>query len=161
MENYKPVIVLSIVGYVCVLALRYLEGIIVSLTKIVGMILNVNPKVYVFLNIIPEILILILWIFIMFKFLKGFSWNEAFIDIIPKKFGVRLGLTVLVLFLILLVVRYIENDWWVNKTNYYNLDQDLLMIDSYILSGLNLLEIIIIVTGFIKLINKKSIASNP
>ena len=160
MTKYKQIISLPIIGYVCVLAIRYTEGILTSLTKIFGMISNVNPKVYVFLDIVPEILIIILWILIIFKFLKGFTWNESFNENIPKKYGIRFGLTVLGLFLILLVVRYIENDLWANKTDYYNLDKDLLIIKTYILSGLNLLEVVIIVIGFIKLINKKSTAAN-
>lgn len=160
MTNYKSIIALSIVGYVCVLAIRYLEGILTSLTKILGMISNINPKVYVFIDIIPEILIIVLWIIILFKFLQGFTWNESINNNIPKKFGIRFGIIVLILFLVLLVVRYIENDLCANKTNYYNLDQNLLIIKTYIISGLNLLEVLIIIIGFIKLINKKITAAN-
>ena len=160
MTNYKQLIALSIIGYVCVLAIRYIKGILSSLTKIFGMIFSVNPKVYVFLDVIPEILIIILWILIVFKFLQGFTWNESLNDNIPRKFGIRFGITVLVLFLILLGVRHFENELWAIKTDYYPFDKDLLIIKTYVLSSLNLLEVAIIVIGFIKLINKKSIATN-
>ena len=113
-----------------------------------------------FFWILSGYFIIILWILRIFKFLKGFTWNESFNENISKKYGIRFGLTVLGLFLILLVVRYIENDLWANKTDYYNLNKDLLIIKTYILSGLNLLEVVIIVIGFIKLINKKSTAAN-
>ena len=156
MTNYKPIIALSIVGYVCVLAIRYIEGILTSLAKIFGMISNVNPKVYIFLDIIPAILIIILWILIIFKFLQGFSLNDTFKVNISKKFGIRFGITVFVLFLILLGVRYIEAEFLANKTNYNNLNHNLLIIKTYILASLNLLEVVIIVIGFIKLINKKA-----
>lgn len=155
MTKYKQIIALSIVGYVCVLAIRYAEGILTSLTNIIGMITNVNPKIYVFLDIVPEILIITFWVLVIFKFLKGFKWDEHFNDTNLKKFGMRLGITVLVLFLILLGARYFENELYGNKTDYYGLDKDLMLINYFVLNGLNLIEVVIVVIGFIKLINRK------
>lgn len=156
MSKFKHVIAFSIVGYVCVLGIKYAERILISLAKILGMLASVSPKTLIVMEIIPELLIASLWAVILFKYLKNFNWNESFNAEICKKAGIRLGITVLVLFIVMMVLTYFENELWLSKRGDYFFETEFVKNKIYIISAINFVEIVIIVFGFIKLINKKA-----
>lgn len=155
MTNSKQLLVLAILGYVCYLAFDYVESILASIFKIIGLILNVDSSVYVFLDVIPRVLIILLWILIIFKYLKRFSWNETLSNNIPKKIGIKVVIILVSLFIINSGIRFTENSLWSGKTNYTQVSHDLFLIKSYIQVGLNFIEFLWILGGLIKLMNIK------
>jgi hypothetical protein len=151
--NYKLLIAQAIIGYVFVLALNYVVGILKSFFNILGMLLKVNPKIYFFLDLIPEFLILVFWILLIFVFLKGFQWSEVLSNEITRKLAIKFGFTAIILFLLLFGLRFLESKIWVNNTE-LGLDHNLILLKGNIFSLLNFLEVIIIVIGFVRIIKK-------
>lgn len=155
MTNFKQLLVFAILGYVCYLALNYIESILGSLFKIIGLILNVDSNVYVFLDVIPRFLIILLWILIIFKYLKSFSWNETLGNNIPKNVGIKVVIILVSLFILNAGIRFTENTLWPGKSNYNEISHDIFMIKSYVQVGLNFIEFLLIIGAVIKLINIK------
>jgi uncharacterized membrane protein len=151
----KQIIVLSVVGYILVLLLRYTEGVLTSLLKILGMILHLNPDIFEFIEIIPQLLIIVLWIILLFNLTKGFAWEDIVDLSIIKRFGKGLGIFTICLFIALIGLRFLEAHLWTKYLENYIPDHELMKIKSMTLQSLNLIETIIIAIGFIRIIKKK------
>jgi hypothetical protein len=151
--NSKLLIAQAIIGYVFVLVLNYVEGILKSGINILGMLLNLNSKIYFFLDLIPEFLIIVFWIFLIFVFLKGFRLSEVLSNGISKKLAIRFGFTAIILFLLLLGLRFFEDKLWVNNAN-NDIEHNLVSLKAYIITLLNFLEAVIITIGFVKIIKE-------
>ncbi len=150
--NYKLLIAQVIIGYVFVLVLNYAVGILKSFFNILGMLLKVNPKIYVFLDLVPEVLVLVFWILLIFVFLKGFRWSEVLSNEITKKLATKLGFTAIILFLLFLGFKFLEDKLWYKSE--LGLDHSIILLKGNIFSLLNFLEIIIIVIGFVRIVKE-------
>ncbi|NVO04362.1 MAG: hypothetical protein HXX09_16835, partial [Bacteroidetes bacterium] len=89
----KSLIALAVLGYVFMLIIRYLEGIILSLLKIIGLVLNVNRTVFEFIDIIPQLLTIAFWLILIFIYLKKISWKIDLSNEFPKYFVVIIGVS--------------------------------------------------------------------
>jgi hypothetical protein len=153
--NLKSLIALAVIGYVCVLLINYVEGIITSIIKILGLAFNISPNIYFYLEIIPSVLIIIFWIILITRYLKDFNLEVDISIGLPQKFAIRTGLTTLLLFVGLLVIRYFERELWASKASNYFPDQNQLITKSIILQILNIVEVGVIAFGFIKIFAKQ------
>ena len=142
-NNLKTIVTLSIFGFVFMGLLNSLEGILISVLKIIGMIAHFPPKLFYSLDFIPAIILLILWIVLIFVSLKGFARTE----ILPENLPRRLVLRFFILAIILFLLSYMADIIYVLLQPKYLIDypnDKFIMIVSPVVQTLRFLRIIII-----------------
>jgi len=149
--NYRQLIALSVLGYVCFLMIRSASGILGSVTKIITRALNINSNVSELLDLIPYLIILAFWMFLIFRYLKGFTLSDIMVGEIPRKFGIRVGIITIALLLINNGGRYLEATMIAANISDYYPDSKILLIKTYSIFFLNFLQVMVIAYGFYKL----------
>ena len=164
--NLKSLIALSLIGYVFVLLIRYFEGIFSLVLQIVAIFLlryckffYCYDKFFYFYDIIPRLVVVILWALLVFRYLDKFSGEINLSNDFSRRFAIRLIMFTLILFVIqtglIFLSHYLMNIKSITLVNDYRL----ISTKSFILSFLGLVELIIILIGYFKII-KKSTAAN-
>jgi hypothetical protein len=154
-EKFKKILVWSIFGFICILMLRFIEELLISIIKILGFALDIKPEYQLFFQITPQILIILFWVYLIFVYLRKTD-IESLSDNLPITFARSIAIVTLILFILLVFSRFIEEYFLSHKTSFYDPPKsNLLKIKMYILSGLNLVEVAVITIGFLNLIKDK------
>jgi hypothetical protein len=153
-KEYKSIIIWTLLGFICVLMIRNIEELLGSIFKIIGIVSNVKPEYYLFIQVIPEVLIILFWIYLIFIYLKKAD-PKTIIDKFPIEFAKTVAIITLIVFLALLSSRFFEEYLWSNHIAFrVNPAASLVKIKVYLMSGLNLIEVILITIGFLRIIKE-------
>jgi hypothetical protein len=153
----KAIIAWTILGYICVLMIDEIGSVLESLVNVAANSLNVEPTLRYFFDLIPELLILIFWIFLIFKYFKRSDGNFI-LDKFPTKFAKSIAIITLILFVIGFVIKILEISLLYLKTISYPPPSERLMTVKMVIKDiLFLAEIIVIIIGFLKIIKKNAL----
>lgn len=159
--EFKSIVVWTIFGFICVLMIRYIEQILVLVSKILGDLFIEDSTICFFIDLIPQFLIIIFWILLFFKYLKGFK-NDLKIERFPKKFAIKISLITLCLLFLVMGFKILNNYVWS-----LNIDscsppeiKGIVQIKFDIMAGLNFIEIIVIILGFLRIVRNNAHTAN-
>jgi hypothetical protein len=116
------------------------------------MIINLKSNLFIFLDSIPQIIIIAFWIILILKYLKGFNISKTNLQAITRKFVIRLSILTIVLFALLIGIRYLENIMW-NYTQFkYEPGLNLIIKSRSMLTILNFIEVVVIAIGLFRVL---------
>ena len=155
--NIKSLVAVSIVGYVCVLIISYIERILSSIFKIIGYLTDIKPNILFFSDVIPQLIIIIFWIILIFKFLNNFSGKINLKSDLNRKYIIRIGISALILFLCSIGLSRLEilvmENFYSDSLNWGITE---ISLNNLILSLIYFIKIIVVVIGFFRIVRKSS-----
>ena len=155
--NIKSLVAVSIIGYICILIVSYIERILSSIFKIIGYLTNVKASILFFSDIIPQLIIITFWIILIFKYLNNFSGKINLKSDLNRKYAIRIGISALILFLCSIGFSRLEmlvmETFYTDSLNWTFQEQ---AINYLILSSIHFIKIIIVVIGFLRIVTKST-----
>lgn len=155
-SNFQSLIVLSILGYVLLLLIGYLESLLLSIAKMIAFLLLNDSWFFNFYEILPKLLAILMWAIFVFKYLDNFSGQINLSADLTRKFGIRLIILVGILALARLGMNYLTQYLFNLKKPEYTYDYEMITIKGIIFALLGLIEIAIIAVGYFKILKKVS-----
>ena len=158
--DIKTFVALAFIGYAMVLIVRYLEWLILSISKIIAYSVRIDPKYMDFIQLIPGIIIIILWLLLLFVIRKDFNGTISIKQMFTKKRLLIIGMAIIVLHSIVYGLQGLESKLLLKYGPEYIMDHSLLSVSSIINTILGFVELVIIAVGLFLLSKQGSTATS-